>query len=997
MSGPRSYNDRYGPDIDSEFTFGPRSIYYDEFRADDVSEFTDPTVSKSLLNTVGGYRKTDAARPTAPRPPIFSEERQTRSTPPSEIPINSSILSDDEGDIEEYRDEFENQSNKADQFVERVTEWYSQAQGENDDDDEGRQTLVEVGVGIQSRPVVHDHDKRLTLLLGKLVIACIALFLVSGIAAFAVVFFLRDAFRHSDEAQANTVDVAPTSAPTAVPTPTSAPTAAPTPTPTTASTPGPTPAELVLTLHQTFNGPKSYGASVAMAENWLVIGAPESSKGLVSAFYNDGHTWKFVPEIEGEPDNSFGADVDIVKPPNDDVYVFIGAPSANIEGAATLFKFDSLNKKWQQQGGFLQGKEQSFGSPEKFGASVAISSNFRCVVGAPHHDAQGMNSGRIYTFQYTPNPGGNGYQPLSVIAEPLVGSTEGARFGSDVDISDDGLFIAAGEPGRNSMSIYVWNNSLWLKVFEDSVVDEGDFGTCVKFLSPRYLAVGSPLAESGTGNIRVYEKGESDQTWTLLPILTGKNIGDGIGMRNTVSGRVGPSGPELVLGTAKGAVERYDMLDNRWVRRYYDDRNHPLTAIDSFNTDSEYMVIAGFESAQEALFFSGAPPQDNNDGSEDEDDGLNGPPPEPSPATLAFTTAGSENDTSYGHAVTLVGEFLVVGEPRGNTAQIGNVAIFDRSGSWRSTEFGLAQNTLQFGYSLASAIVNGKSSIIVGAVDTKDEDNLARFGSAHFYEQGETGWNAVGGIIRPTLLLPEAGGAFGASVAMAGAVRRIVVGAPSSSLDLENIDTGRVYTFEYDGADWKWLSAPIIGSTAGQMLGASVDISVDGTRMLIGAPGGRSGDGTAYFYEWKGAEWHQILTMRGANGQREALGSTVKIISEDGRTVAFGGPNLDDKGVIKVFQESESFPGLFLQMGSDIEGTAGERIGGTLSGAKNRIAFGTDTGSFRVLQHNGTTWTEVYMGPSDLGSKVISIDISADANTVAVGLESQNVIVYDLK
>jgi len=92
----------------------------------------------------------------------------------------------------------------------------------------------------------------------------------------------------------------------------------------------------------------------------------------------------------------------------------------------------------------------------------------------------------------------------------------------------------------------------------------------------------------------------------------------------------------------------------------------------------------------------------------------------------------------------------------------------------------------------------------VGVGDTKDENNSARFGSAHVYERSESCWKEVGQIISPTNLPPEAGGEFESSVAMASDVRRIAIGAPSSSLDADNLDAGRVDTFEFDGTDEGW-------------------------------------------------------------------------------------------------------------------------------------------------------------------------------------------------
>jgi len=831
----------------------------------------------------------------------------------------------------------------------------------------------------------------------KLILACICLFFLAALAAFAFAFFFTDWIQGDDNANSRSGDgIAPTNPPTMAP--------------TTGSTAGPTPDPLPLTLFQAFNGPETYGTSVALDADWMAVGAPNSPKGGVVSTHTrrENGSWKFVPEIENQV-TSFGAALDMFQENSNVAYLLVGAPTHNTHGTATLYKYaGATTNSWVVQGNLLEGIKDVAATAEEFGSAVALSHNLRAVVGAPRHDTQGNDAGRIYTFQYTPASNNNNAltydaQPLAV-NEPLLGTSAGSRFGTDVDITPDGLWVVAGEPGRNSFSIFSWKeeSSLWLKDFEDTIADEGDFGSSVHFLSDNYVAVGSPLAEGGRGRIRVYERTDTDENpWTLMKPLTGASMGDALGQTQTISGREGPNGPELVLGTAKGAVVRYDWLpdNNRWVQRYNVDRDSSITAIASHHSNTDYEVLAGYSNAQQSLLFSGTPPPEST------------PPPTDAPTSsvpktwqeiagpLTRSAADVNNkDTKYGHAVALVDEFLTVGEPHyGDDKDIGNIAIYDRSGSVRNAEFGFVTDTLQFGYSLSARMVNNKPAMIVGAVDTKDVNEFARFGSAHVYERGDNGWEAVGDMIQPTILPPEAAGAFGASVAMASEKRRIVVGAPSSSVDLENIDTGRVYTFEFNGNAWEWMSAPLVGTKPGGLLGTSVDMSKDGSRMLIGSPGSRSGDGTAYYYQFNGTEWKSILPMRGTDGSGEGFGTTVSIISDDGKTIAFGGPDYgDNQGTVTVYRESDAYPGLFLPVGATIVGAVGERIGTTLAGAQNRVAVGTDAGSFHVYQESGNSWVEVSPGPTNLGSKVVSIDLSEDASTVAVGLENQEVLVYEL-
>merc|ERR1712137_709833 len=120
----------------------------------------------------------------------------------------------------------------------------------------------------------------------------------------------------------------------------------------------------------------------------------------------------------------------------------------------------------------------------------------------------------------------------------------------------------------------------------------------------------------------------------------------------------------------------------------------------------------------------------------------------------------------------------------------------------------------------------------------------------------------------------------------------------------------------------------MVGGTTGQLLGSSVAMSKDGNYMVVGSLGHNSGDGAIYLCEWKNSAWNSFMPLGGTHNSREALGTSVAFLSDDGKTVAFGGPGFgDNQGVVKVYQES-SQPGFYVKVGNqDIIGNIGERIG----------------------------------------------------------------------
>lgn len=1094
--------------MDSEFTYGPRSLYVDDMSKDGVSTIgmTFPNPKGDLLDPAtepqqqppllykgvsaapvpAPLRNSNSAPTPYPQGPLVLQESRTPPPPPpeptrqtssrrvppppasesrSDAPSSRSLNShnsrknnnnsnnnstkkiyyhdleneeppateyfSDEIPVDNYNNKYNKQQPPQQQqppHISGVTDWYSQmeAQGfqqqqqqnasynDQDDDDNNKELQASLAKSVQIYPSQRSlsqgsaqdiREKRSTNLFAILMIVCVCLIAASAGLAVGLTFLLTQNNDDSDNDQ-KTVTLPP------APTPTSSP---------TSSTASPTPGKLPFNLVETWTGSNSYGTTLAMDKDWIAVGSPSinSNTGMVATQYNDGSIWKYIPELFGGAAGSeFGAAVDLVQPTdsihNNNAFLLVGAPESgsNNEGSAFLYMYNissantgTTTTNWELQGFNLTGEPTSSSTPQDFGFSVALSPTLVAVIGAPQHDLQGTASGRIYTYQYERSSDNSGaYVPRDMTPnEPLIGSSANARFGEDVDITNDGNWIVVGEPGIRRFSIFNFDGNVWLKMFEHSVSDQPEFGSSVTFLSSNYVAVGAPETDNNRGAIHVFEMDENDNTiWKALPILKGKYFDAKIGTLNTFSGQEGPLGPELVIGTATGTLERYDLIGNRWVQRYSTDRTNAVTALSVYNTDDDYMVLAGHGSAQEAILYAGQPKKSESTPQSQ---------PTPAPTTIAPTaprtwqkvgqsvnkSGGSSLDTDFAHSIALVGDHMAVGEPLGAVSEMGDVSIYDRSSNnWQLDDTGFAQNTIKFGIAVDGAMVDGVPSIVVGASETFDSTGLSNIGSAHFYQRDSiTGsWGALGNPVQPSFSVNEVNANFGNSVAMATDELRYAVGSPQSSMD-EAENTGKVHIYQYSGTQWELMGDPIVGSEENNQIGASVDMSKDGQRLLIGAPGHRNGDGGVYYYGWTGTEWASLVSFRGI--MSEAIGTTVSIISEDGKMIAWGGPSYQgDKGLVVVYEESQ--PGFYTQVGNeDIVGASGDRIGASLSGAQGRVCFGTSNGSFRVYEFDRTTgkWVQVATGPN-LGVPVVSISMSADGNSVAVGLDNQSVAVYDL-
>jgi hypothetical protein len=145
---------------------------------------------------------------------------------------------------------------------------------------------------------------------------------------------------------------------------------------------------------------------------------------------------------------------------------------------------------------------------------------------------------------------------------------------------------------------------------------------------------------------------------------------------------------------------------------------------------------------------------------------------------------------------------------------------------------------------------------------------------------------------------------------------------------------------------WNQIGSDIYGTTTDANLGGCVELSNDGETFIVGiqyANGGGIATGSAKVYEWDGTDW--IQKGQDLNGEAPGDNAGVSVdISTDGNTVIVGS---------------------FFNDGN-----------------------GTDSGSARVYEWNGTSWIQKGQDldgemPGDLAG--VSVSINGDGSTVAVG------------
>jgi len=229
------------------------------------------------------------------------------------------------------------------------------------------------------------------------------------------------------------------------------------------------------------------------------------------------------------------------------------------------------------------------------------------------------------------------------------------------------------------------------------------------------------------------------------------------------------------------------------------------------------------------------------------------------------------------------------------------------------------------------------SRVAIGAPDSS-----LLTGHAAIYELvDDNSWLQVGG----TIYADDYYSALGYSIALNDDGKTVAIG---SRLDRENNDffVGAVGVYRLINGEWKILGTEISGESYYDLLGESIAISGDGNRIVVGVPNeGEDASGGARIYDYSdGNDWNQVGETIYGVASNDKAGASVSI-SSDGSRIVIGSERNDaggaDAGYSRIFDfdfDSNSWE----QLGENIIGDAGDMSGSavTISGNGSFIAIG---------------------------------------------------------
>eukprot|EP00979_Chaetoceros_neogracilis_P000863 scaffold185_cov233-Chaetoceros_neogracile.AAC.3 len=305
------------------------------------------------------------------------------------------------------------------------------------------------------------------------------------------------------------------------------------------------------------------------------------------------------------------------------------------------------------------------------------------------------------------------------------------------------------------------------------------------------------------------------------------------------------------------------------------------------------------------------------------------------------------------------------------------------------------------------------SKVIVGAILNDGTGNNAgtNVGHARVFQQDDTNgtWIQVGADIDGE----SADDYAGYSVGISADGSRVIVGAPLN--DGNGVFAGHFRVFiQQDDTNGSWIQVggDIDGEAAGDRSGYSVEISADGSRVIMGAPsnnnasGANAGHARVFQQDDTNGSWIQVGGDIDGEAAGDWSGHSVGI-SADGSRVIVGAPYNEaigfKSGHARVFQQQDGTTnGSWIQVGGDIDGeAAGDRSGYSVGisadgirvivGAYANGGNGADAGHARVFQQDDTTngsWIQVggnIDGEAAGDWSGWSVGISADGSRVIMG------------
>ena len=675
----------------------------------------------------------------------------------------------------------------------------------------------------------------------------------------------------------------------------------------------------VLTLNDPRQGSDDlFGYSVAISGDRIVVAAPTDDTNAIDSgrvyVFEQSSATPSVPVVvlnnpRGGAGDQFGYSVAISA-----TRMVVGAnlSDAGAIDSGNVYLYDLSNGSSSPGARRIDNPSRELS--DEFGNAVAISGS-QVVVAAFKDGTGAIDAGSVYVYDFDTGSSG----PVATLHNP--GPALSDYFGYSLAISGSRVLVGTvndSTAGSLAGSAYVYDLNGATPAVPVVTLDNPHwpasdlFGWSVA-ITGTHLVVGGRLSDpgaTGAGGAYVYDINSGTPTAPLTALRSPTpTAGDNFGIHVAVSGTrmvVGADGSDTGATNA-GSASVYDLSSGTPTVPLFTLNNPAPEVNDRFGysvaISGNWVVIGshledtGASDAGTVYVF------DLSSNS-------------PTIPLYTLNNPGPEVNDRFGCSVAISGTRVVVGAYLDDTGAFdtGSVYVYDLgSGSPAVPQFMLTNPSPAaedwFGWSVA---ISGTRIVVGTPVDRKNEVGFHHVGSASVYDlSGGTPTVPLATLNNPAAVPGPSEGIspgdemnfFGYSVAISGT--RIAVGVPFNNT--LHVDAGRAHVYDLSSGTPAVPVATLNNPEPAAMDSFGNSVTIDGTRLVVGARGDDSGAGdagSAYVYDLSSATpTAPVATLTNPSpAAGDQFGYSVAI---DGMSVVIGAPNDDsvaaDKGFAYVF------------------------------------------------------------------------------------------------
>lgn len=356
---------------------------------------------------------------------------------------------------------------------------------------------------------------------------------------------------------------------------------------------------------------------------------------------------------------------------------------------------------------------------------------------------------------------------------------------------------------------------------------------------------------------------------------------------------------------------------------------------------------------------------------------------------------GESFNDNFGQSVSISGngKIIAIGAPLndGGGTDKGHVRLYKNiMGSWTQLGFDIDGETNLDRSGSSISLSDDGLTVAIGAPN--NAGGGTQRGHVRVYKFINNNWQKIGNDIDG-----EADNDLsGNSLAISGDGNTLIIGAQYNNA--AGTDRGHIRVFSLINGSWVKLGNDIDGQNNFDEFGIKVDISFDGTTIIVGSKnydGEGVNRGLCRVYRWQNNAW--VKVGNDIDGVADNDQSMIVSISGNGSIIAIGAPfhnhNGIDKGEVRVFK---LFNNNWVKLGADLNGlTDNERFGVDVNLSYEGDRLGVVSyysvslspiiglvSNFKLISGN---WQEV-------GQKITN-DVGAAPNSVALSANGENMIV----